>query len=374
MSTDCVHSDTENTQVPDHAMTILEFSRILANANFDGHSNEIVATLGGIDKILNEYVRISQEYDSADLLNSDQMQHISDLLADERTTNTENDQTQIEEDTQQEQSLTIWDRMYTMAKLENDTFHLSYADTILHAIIANKRHVDRLMGFLYSKYTVIGLCLIVLPFVILFFVDNSIWQRSWYALTIIAVYIPMAMYFILLILSCNKPVFLLVITGFDFWVKLGYGVMATILFITYVRKANDFSWEQILFMDIAAIILTIMIVLLSVIEGYAVKWSTAFALGLMVSLSITYRAVMLTFAPERVGLESQVLVELTSGLRLDVLELLASALRVLALFFWKQTLMTAYTGGEWCICIYMTPQIKWDGGKKEREIGKSTGS
>ena len=364
MSTDFVCSDTENTQDADHAMTIDEFSRTLADANFHGHANEIVATLGGIDKILNDFVRISREYDSAELLNSNQMQHISDLISNERTATAEG--------TEQEQSHTIWDRMYAMAKLKNDTFHLSHSDTILHSIISNPHYADRLTTFLYSKYPVIAMMLTLMPLIIMFIVDASILYRTWFVVAVMTVQIPVMMYLVLLTLSCNKAVLLLVMSGFDFWIKIGYGMMAAVLFMLYFRKATDYSETQIIFMDIGSVALILVIVMLSFIEGYAVKWSTSFVVGFIMSLNMSRAAVLLTLSPEQMGMGNNLNLELFAGYRFDVLDLLASALRVLSLFFWKQTLMTAYTRGDWCICIYLTPQIKWDAKPSTNAVQKDT--
>lgn len=36
---------------------------------------------------------------------------------------------------------------------------------------------------------------------------------------------------------------------------------------------------------------------------------------------------------------------------------------------WKQTLMAVYTRGEACMCIYLSPQIKWyDDDEKQRKL------
>ena len=308
--------------------------------------------MGGIDGILHDYIRISTENENEDLLTSSQMQRISDLISDsEKARTVINDLAQ---------SHTIWDKMYSMAKLKDDTFHLSHSDTILHSIIANQHHADRLTTFLFSKYPVIALVLVVMPTAIVYFVDSSVAKNTWYAAMVLIMQIPMVMYFILLILSCNKPVLLLVISGFDFWIKMGYGVMAAVLCMTYFRKATDYDDTQILLGDVGSVSLMLMIIMLSLVEGYAVKWTTAFVLGFIMSLTTTRTAVLLTLSPEKLDLENDLEIELFAGYTFDVLELLGSALRVLSLFFWKQTLMTAYTRGDWCICIYLTPQIKWD--------------
>merc|ERR1712154_695363 len=144
---------------------------------------------------------------------------------------------------------------------KDDTFHLSHSDTILHSMISNQHHADRLTAFLFSKYPVIALVICVMPIAFMYFVDSSIWYHKWWVIMVVIVQIPLITYFVLLILSCNKPVFFLVISGFDFWIKMGYGVMAAVLFMIYFRKATDYSETQIIFTDIGSSTLILMIVM-----------------------------------------------------------------------------------------------------------------
>ena len=45
--------------------------------NLEEHTTEIVASLGGIDTILTEYIRISQKYDDEELLTEKQIKQIT---------------------------------------------------------------------------------------------------------------------------------------------------------------------------------------------------------------------------------------------------------------------------------------------------------
>ena len=94
----------------------------------------------------------------------------------------------------------------------------------------------------------------------------------------------------------------------------------------------------------------------SLIEGYHGNWKVTFIFGLITSLACSLAAILWTF--NVIYSEEQEL-ELWSGYYIGLNEWIASCWRVVALFLWKQTLMAAYTRGEWCICIYLSPYIKW---------------
>lgn len=368
MSAELVYSVTADTSTHYSHHPIIrinEFSDKLADANLDGHANEIVAALGGIHQILNEYIRISTEYETEELLKSVQMQHISDLISDNRAENALN---AVPNDHENNINHTFWDKMYSMAKLKDDTFHLSRSGTLLHSIISTRYgdYVDRLVAWPFSKYALMTLVIVTFPLIGLSLLmgDDSHWFLSvWLIIQIIFI-----LYLSLCILSCNKPIFYLVLSGFDFWVKIGYGIAAAICYIIYIRaEKTDSSSIQVVVVDVGAVSLVFVIVMVSLMEGYVVNWKLSFLLGLIMSLFISYQAIQLTlFSSDREDVD----IRLSTNVTFGILEFLASAMRVLSLFFWKQTLMTAYTRGEWCICVYLTPQIKWDAAKRDEDDQK----
>ena len=97
------------------------------------------------------------------------------------------------------------------------------------------------------------------------------------------------------------------------------------------------------------------IVSVSFVEGYYVSWKFAFLFGLSLSVMSSHYAIKYTLGWD--GDEHQF--ELWEGASFGMLGFIASCYRVLSLFLWKQTLMTVYTRGEWCICVYVSPYIKW---------------
>lgn len=330
-----------------HEKTSIDrFSETVSNANLDVHTADIVTILGGIDGILHDYIRISTEYENEELLTSSQMQRISDLISDsERAQTVRNDAV----------SHTIWDKMYRMAKLKSDIFHLSRSETLLHSIVLERHshYVDRLVKWVFSKYALMTSMIVILPLIILGFINRG----AWFSPVWLTVQIIFILYLLLCTLTCNKPVFYLVLSGFDFWIKIGYGIASAVCLMILARvwKTTGTSIE-IMTADVGAITLVFIIVMVSLIEGYAVSWKLSFCLGLVMSSFASYRAIQLTLFTDK---SDEVAIELSMGITFEIMAFYASSMRVLSLFLWKQTLMAAYTRGECCICIYLTPRIKW---------------
>ena len=318
-------------------------SELISNGIHDDHSGDIVAALGGIDKILTEYIRISEQYEHEELLNTSQIKQITDIL-------------------NQEHIQTIWDKIYAMANLRDDVFHLSRSDTLLHRICFYKETVDQLIGFLFSKMTMVTWAIFAMVIIILHGLSNNgiltqdvrgntLWFISETSLVVITI-----IYCTLITLSCNISAFLLVISGFDFWVKLYYALLFAVTNALYVRRTEHTVQEEII-EDLIGIMLVFVIVCVSLVEGYHASWKASFAFGLLLSVIFTWRSLNLSWLagdrwPEREW-------ELWSGMSIGLVSYMSGSLRVISLFFWKQTLMAAYTKGEWCICIFLSPQIKW---------------
>ena len=116
--------------------TLNQFAALIGEGIHDDHTGDIVDALGGIDKVLLEYIRIAEQYEDEELLNAVQIQQITDIV------NTEH-------------VVTFWDRIYSMANLRDDTFHLSRHDSLLHHICGSKNMVERVIYILFSKITMI---------------------------------------------------------------------------------------------------------------------------------------------------------------------------------------------------------------------------
>ena len=244
MTTELINAEAEKqTQMASHhelqnssAATIDSLSDLISDAKLDGHINEIVATLGGMDSILSEYIRITKQYEDEELLNSEQIQSISDLI----TADTDSDTAQENIAGRRE---TDWDKIYHTAKLRDDTFHLNRYDTPLHSIsrfiCCNERVADRLIQFLFSKMLIFCIFMIAVPWMIVISIEGSynwrIHDRNWFFIPEMVYLSFLMLYFTLLICSCNTSVILLVFSEFDQWIKLYYAVGSGVANALYTR-------------------------------------------------------------------------------------------------------------------------------------------
>merc|ERR1712217_378270 len=137
--------------------------------------------------------------------------------------------------------------------------------------------------------------------------------------------------FTLLILSCNIAAMLLVISGFDFWLKLWYIVSIGIAISIYHHKQIDqFERNWVIMEDLISILEVMAVILASSIEGFGTSWKVSFGLGLLMSCIFTWLAVQFTLFFESFGYE-EYYIEPMPGMSFGLLSYIASALRVLSL-------------------------------------------
>lgn len=328
-----------------HPVNIDTFSILVTDSRdaINHHSDEIIESLGGIDKILTEYIRISQQFETAELLSMDQIQRISDILR-----------------YSEAPPSTIWDRLYSKAKLQNDTFHLSRSDTVIHWIGNHHQNCDRLISFIFSKIAMLCASAVFFLWTLVFSMDSHLQTNSWlFGLELVVITILMV-YTMMVILSSNRYAFLLVFSGFDLWMKLFYAVTGGIASVIYAQRTEDHS-NIVVFQALTFVGLFLIIVMASLIEGYAASWKWSLALSLVLSLLASWQAIRTTLTVD--WKESEF--EIMSGVTIELTSYIAESFRVLSLFLWKQAIYTAYTKGKWCICIFLSPQIEWyDEGKR----------
>ena len=321
-------------------ITIDEFDAMLSNKNHDHLTNEIVASLGGIDKMLIEYIRITREHEKEQLLCGPDMQNIANIISTAPEAPTDS----------------MWDYLYKRANLMDNTFHFCSSDTVWHSICADPHVADRIVAAMFSKYTraFVGTAFLIYA---VCFVELTMWHfEGLYAGTALAMLAILVPYSVLMILCCNIPSLLLILCTFDFWVKVAYMILLGITGLIYLRGITVWSAVGIAVWHVNSVFGVLFIINLSLIEGYHGSWKISFITGLVLSLTFSWRAVALTF--NVIDSEEQEL-ELWSGYFIGLDEYMAMCYRVLSLFSWRQTLMALYTRGSACICIYLSPYIKW---------------
>ena len=326
-------------------ISIDEFDVLISGSNHDHLTDEIVAALGGIDKMLNEYIRITREYENEELLSRPEMQNITNTISAVPNAPPE----------------TIFDKLYRRAKLMDNTFHFSSSDTVWHSI-CTKHTADRIVSALFSKYIVTVVCVVF--FIGMFCAMSTIWgmvpeSHVQFLGGVILMTAPILLTFLIsAILSCNIPSLVLILTTFDFWVKLGYSIICAVTYAILLTRGSLVGVSGIwlaVYYGFSSI--TVLLVLtISLIEGLHGNWKVAVMFGACLSLVYSCLAITRTFNLNDFGEQE---LNLGFGFSIELNEWVASSLRVLSLFLWRQTLMSAYTRGNWCICIYLSPYIKW---------------
>lgn len=332
----------------DSLFSIDQFEALISNTDHDEHTLQIVDALGGIDKILNEYIRVTRVHDEEQLLDDMAMQQIASIIS------------------LNEEPLSVYEKVYARAQLKGDTFHLSRSDTLLHSIGCNHCLVDKLMSFLLSKYVLIctwAAAAVWVPLVALYGAVHAGNRESlWLFLMqfiLLCVYI---IYWLLVILCCNVSVFQMVLLSFDFWIKVLYSVSLAVAEALYQRQF-EYEPETQYIQYMYSVIRLCIVIAVSLIEGYRVSWGIKFGMALCMSAIYSYWALYYTLYHD--GEELSVLI--SSGVSVELLAWIGSAYRIVSLFLWKQALMAAYTRGEWCICIYLSPYLQWNDGDGAQE-------
>merc|ERR1712099_78326 len=149
---------------------------------------------------------------------------------------------------------------------DNYTLHFYKRRTILHSICCNDQITDQFIHFILHKATV----LVVSVLALLWTVVATFWinarSYSWYIAMEITFECFLMIYLLVLILACNKKVFLLITKEFDFWMKFYYAFGSMVANAIYIR-CFDFDFYRILYIDLSSVIILLVVVFFSLLEG-----------------------------------------------------------------------------------------------------------
>ena len=299
-----------------------------------------------IDEILTQYIRLSKTH-TEPLLSKQQIHDIQTLLSKPR------ESTDVEYNEQRTHTV-VHSSDYNLALKNNTTFYFEEGDTFWHCLCCNNQPlINKLISFLFDKYFV-SICLAP---AIVFTMISTFWGQVhdhmvYSVLEIIWICLEI-LYLLLIILCCNRSVFRLVTHEFDFWMKVYYSIGSLVANTIYIRQLQ-FDYNRQLYINMSSVLITFIVIVFSLFEGYQISWKFKFAFGLVISLLITLQAVRFTVWYE----EPEYFVKLGS-VNFGLLAYFASCYRVLSLFLWKQTIMAAWTRGKACISIYVTPKVQW---------------
>ena len=126
-------------------------------------------------------------------------------------------------------------------------------------------------------------------------------------------------------------------------------------YIAYTLKSDGLNPLQLCVRVLFRIFFTLLVILMSSMDALPLHRKKKIVLGLIGSIAMTILAITVTvqFYEE---LEKRIII--TDDVVISTYTLRNSAYRIVALFFWKQTIFS-YFRKEKCILLKYTPYVKW---------------
>ena len=190
---------------------------------------------------------------------------------------------------------------------------------------------QKVFDFLYSKYVVFFvfmLSCLALPFALNIKYSNRIIKTIYFT---VAVPIQI-LYFIFHLLSVNKKCARIIMTRFEFWLKLFYGTQFCVGTVLY--------WDISTVIAISLGIVTFLsIMLLSLSDGLQFKTSMKIIFGVTVSSYYTIAAGYYFLyhnygADDQDGNQNDLILELGHNISISLVSVLTQSSQFLAIFFW----------------------------------------
>lgn len=304
----------------------------------DTRVNQFVKILGGMDKILNDYLSVHDHCTLTQL----QLQDIHTLLASASSEPIEKNMDQSVEIGSDDCQIIL--KLETVNSHVVSSFGLDSARNILKVLnswVPTALHVMCMM-----------LCLTLVFFVPQKYPISMILVLC----TCMLVWIPFA---IIWWMGVNKRALKLILHSFEFWLKLGYALLFAIFSAIYLKIM--FDWH--VFIAVAMSIKAILIIsYVSSFDGvnksrFIKIFCSFIAAAMFTILSFAYE-----FYMEDYTLNIKLFDDSSWDYSVSVTDKLSDSARVLAIFLWKQTVITYWRPNR-CILIKKTPYIHWDSTK-----------
>ena len=328
----CVPSNSDNIDISTLKTNILYQQ---SQCNPDHASQEIIAILGGINKILTDFLT------SNDIkLTKDQ------LIKLQNTLNSHN--------------LIVSDPKSKTENVDQLTYTFNINDTYHHYFFGNEIG-SKIVHYVYSKIALIAFTFVLMLkeiWVFLQYLGNQTLNTSWY-LCILSVNTLIFIYIILFTLCINKTVFIRSIKHFVFWFKTIITVEQIICYFILKYLMNNHGNDEISYADVISDILVHLSLVLcimnySAIDGHHVNKRLMITAGIIVSVYHAVTAVLWSLFAN----QDEMTIVTIGPLQISIASLYASALRTLSIFLCKQTILLILKKDK-CVNIRHSPKIKW---------------
>ena len=163
----------------------------------------------------------------------------------------------------------------------------------------------------------------------------------------------------LIILSNNRQAFKLSISNFVFWIKIFFYAQGLAAFwwrytLIYGGKLTAF---EVLDDILLAMAMTSCVVIFGSLDGLQMSRRMKIGFGIMISTACSIVTIYNSLWVDESAYEES-LVEITKDIQFSLISLEISSMRVVMIFFWKQTLLTILKRNE-CVNIKHAPCMKW---------------
>eukprot|EP01083_Nonionella_stella_P038414 104517_1 len=336
---------------------------LIRNKTFNRHNNDcnilhIVKIIGGIDKILSDYLSQTDPITSHLILNDNQISQIHTLLS-----------------LPHQRPLLPLTKISTsqtnISQSENKSAHIYYfdeTDTFLGSLLSFHSE-QRVLSILHNAILQVLLCVSIIAHVTLGMImhkgEISLVYPIWTIGITGVLWLP---YSILWMLSANRQGCTLIIHSFEFWFKLVYAIAYNVTLFWYDFGLHYNRWRhpemKILASFCIAICNVLVIVCISMFDAFNINIKWKITLSTLLAVLYSLNATITQFVDIRMD---DSLITISQYNTLSLRSLTVSACRILAIFLWKQAILTyARSRSNQCILIKHTPYIVWN--KKETNV------
>eukprot|EP01084_Bolivina_argentea_P272846 464635_1 len=303
-------------------------------------TDDLIAVIGGIDIILSHYLAASMTNKAKhSTLNNIQLQQIYEILS-------KCNKKLIVKELKEEHT----NELIFHFNKDHTYLHLLfgvYANKIIHSFIYNK-------SFLYPMFIIanIGFLQFFHGYIPDFFILIP-------AFVMWGIVFP---WLILLVLSVNTKAFKMIVKSFDFWIKMLYMLLYTVTRFVYIHYyATNISEGRrhilwFIYDTIYASVRIIVILIWSSLDALQLPLYIKIYLGLLISIIYSLNALFISLYAQSNGDDS--IIHLTDSIAISLISYCESSIRIVAIFLWKQTLMSILKRNR-CILIKYSPFIQW---------------
>jgi len=312
-----------------------------------------VSTLGGIDQILAHYLKATatNELPGEMLLSSDQLQDIDRIVSQQDEIN----------------KMATLSLDLTMRGQHRDlTIHFETSNTYLNRLFGRELATQIINRFLFQRYW-LYLMLVISNFGFLAIIHSI--TKSHDHLIIyptFGIWTLLCPWLLLLFLSTNTKSMAMISRTFDFWIKLINVAIYAIVKVIYIHMLSEDLEESrktnawLVYDSFYAVFQILVVLTWSSLDALQFRQNIMLFFGVILSASFTLNAVYITVWTSSHDEDDDDSMVYFGDYSFSLLSIMDHALRVVAIFLWKQTITSIVNRKHnRCIIIKYSPWIEW---------------